>query len=99
MFFSLYHQLPAAMGGKVRDLFRMYTVSVVHITCTVKCRVNAHGRLLDFDPKMGGGGGGCLLGAGNFWCIVIAHGRILRNSSYMHAYWVPCIIMCTATKS
>ena len=26
-------------------------------TSTVKCRVNAHGRLHDFDPNMGGGGG------------------------------------------
>ena len=26
--------------------------------CTIKCQVNAHGRLHDFDPKMGWGGGG-----------------------------------------
>ena len=50
-------------------------------TSKIQCRVNAHGRLHNFYPKMGGGH---LLGAGNFWCVVIAHGRILRNTTYVH---------------
>ena len=60
--------------------------------CTVKCQENAHGRLHDFDPKNGGGGEGsgegCLLGAGNFWCIEIAHGCILHNTLYIRAWCV-----------
>ena len=54
------------------------------------CQVNTHGRLHDFDPKMGGGG--CLLGTGNSWCIVVTHER-------MHSLHACIITMCTGTTS